>query len=226
MRALALLLALAVAPSDGLRLRREPGRLERMGGRAISGATVAAAQTFTFGFAPADGTGMGTVCACNNVTSSDGTALTLSRSTVATCAPGSWWTGIDPSVAPLVSCGVNKPVIEPGQSGTGQLRLLAEASGVNYATNCTNMVGSGWGKNNSVGSDCVVSGPDAGMDPFGGNRATRVTCPLTTAGTYAQVYNLNTTPGSPAAESIFVRTPPGVAAQTFHLSVADGVSTY
>lgn len=159
---------------------------------------------YLFSFAPVSGIGLGGACDCADVISEDGMHGNFTRSTIATCTKHSWWSGIQPG--DLLSCPVDKPVIEPGGDGTGPLRYLAEKQLYNYVIYSENFNVGNWGKNNNGPGDCTVSPPDAGLDPFGGSGATRIMCPATAAGEFAQVYDFDGTTGQPSSGSIYVRS--------------------
>jgi hypothetical protein len=132
MRALILLALVSLTASAQ---QRDPrGRFERVNRRCDQGRSNRGldcnALAF-FEFAPSNGAGMGTACACTAVTGAKGETMTYARAGNATCNPaGMATTGI--TNASLVECGANLPRIEP--SG-GVLGIRAtEAARTNVLT--------------------------------------------------------------------------------------------
>ncbi len=223
----ALSLTLLCAATCGADSRVVRVRDPRFGGRTISqpaaGVQLNPFPPFEFAFAPADGTGLSAGCACTNVTAADGTPLTVSRASVANCTKRSWWSGIMPG--DVVECPADKPIIEPGGDGGGQLRLLVERSGTNYILDPLDFTTGNWIIQGGGGSDpCTVSPPDAGLAPNGQNQATRLICPATEIGQYARVLQFAAVPAANASSSLYVRSYGG--ATTVPLVCADNVAGF
>lgn len=117
--AAAVLTALAVATMAVGRF----GRInERCGGGRSSRGLLCSAYAY-FEFAPADGAGMGSACACTDVTGAKGEVITINRGSSAMCsAQGFATTGIRDG--DLVLCGSATPRVMPDPSGV--LGVLSE----------------------------------------------------------------------------------------------------
>lgn len=216
----AIALVASVAFAERCRDRRNM-RLDRTVPCGAVASTSDAGTPFLVEFAPADGGGMGAACDCADITTSDGVAAVFTRNTVGYCTKGSWWTGI--ANGDVVECPVNKPVIEPGNAGTGQLRYLSELAGSNYVKDSEDFTAGSWASLNLGAAACTVSNPDAGISPRGDNTATRIRCPATTAGQYTFIYQADAVSGAPASGSIYVRS--YAAANTAHYAVNDNIAT-
>lgn len=128
MRRVAFVVALLVAAAGDA--KRGDGRFDRFNSRCIGGRTDRGLPCDSFAFlefAPTNGAGMGSACACAAVTGAKGEAVTFTRTGSATCSRlGLATTGI--ANGDLVSCGGNLPRVEP--SG-GVLGLRVETSRTN-----------------------------------------------------------------------------------------------
>lgn len=113
----------------------------RLGGRdAPGGGTTTitivpdGGQYADFEFAPADGTGMGTECACANITDVHGNALTVTQAGTAYCTKGDTLHPASAAGGSMVLCAANKPRVMMGADGSDTtLGILVEDSSANFA---------------------------------------------------------------------------------------------
>lgn len=166
----------------------------------------------SFEFAPVNGAGMGTACACTIPTGSKHETLTFPpRSSNATCLKT---IGTAPQLianGDLVTCPANRPRVMPGTSGTAVLALLIEDIGVNvalYSEQIDNLAA--WAPANSGVAAPVVTA-NAAQGPCGAASATcglaeRVQIPATTvAGGQYSFWYQSTATVNPASGQIFFR---------------------
>jgi hypothetical protein len=140
---LALVLALTQTPQH--RLERQPN-LPR-------------ASKPLFEFAPTNGAGVGTACACTAVTGAKGEAATFARASSGTCLKGST-TAI--ANGDLVTCSSGQPRVMYGNDGTGALGLLLEEGIRNNALRGRELCNAAW---SDVGTPSCVA--DQATGPYG-----------------------------------------------------------
>ncbi len=156
-----MLLALSLLLLAQKEMRLEPNKHEhgresrRMGGRSAS-----VQQYALFEFAPPSGAGLGTACACQDVTGAKGEVLTYTRTGASACTKGNVLTGI--ADGDLVVCAADKPHIMPGGDGTGPLGLLIEGARVNRLLRSAELCNAAWA---DVGTPVCDS--DALIGPLG-----------------------------------------------------------
>lgn len=161
-----------------------------------------------FEFAPANGAGMGTACACTAVTGRDGEAVVFSRSSPGTCLKT---VGIAPQLiatGDLVTCAANQPRVMAGTDGTSVLGQLIEGAGANVAWYSEQIDNPVWSPANAgVAAPIVtanaVNGP-CGAPSSTCGMAERVQIPATTSGQYSFVYQ-STAIVNPASGFILAR---------------------
>lgn len=129
-----LVLAQAVSPAPRPRVFRTDGpeRLSRLGSDDYA----------MFEFAPASGAGMGTACACLPVTGAKGETLTYTRTASTTCTKGNVLTNI--ADGDLVVCPADRPLVMPGNDGTGPLGILMEGARVNRLIQSAELCNVAW----------------------------------------------------------------------------------
>lgn len=196
-----LAVALAAANSfadDELDCGRE--RCARARGRAAAPASAAIPNFAAFEFAPANGTGMGTACACTTPTGVHGEVLTFTRASAATCFKHSQTTGI--ANGDLVTCASGQPRVMPGGDGTGVLGLFNEGTRTNDMLWSNDITNAAWPAEGG-GNDCTKTA-DAAVGPNGSTTADRVQCASTGAGVYQAINQIAVT-HNPASVSTFLR---------------------
>lgn len=151
-RAAAIVLVLAsLAAEAGPRFKRFCGRTrDGVTKRGLDCANYAA-----FELGPLDGAGMGSACACANVTSAQGGALTVTRASSAWCSKQGTWqsTGIIPG--DLVSCGNNLPRVEA--DGSGFLGLQFEYSATNLLLRSEEIDNGAWANTATVTANAATA---------------------------------------------------------------------
>lgn len=170
MRALALLTLLASAAlADGnrhVRFQRFCGRSEQ--GRSDRGFDCLNVSPVFDEFAPPDGGGMGTVCACMPVTTASGRPVTFTRTTNATCTRGGYAlrnTGIFPG--DLVYCAPNMPRIET--TADGGLGIEMESTRTNNARFSSEFEnGTRWALRQTGAPGLPLVTPDVALAPDNG----------------------------------------------------------
>jgi hypothetical protein len=102
-------------------------------------------QYADFEFAPADGTGMGTECACANVTDVHGNALTLTQAGSLYCTKNDPLHPASALGGDMVLCAPNKPRIMRGGTGSDStLGILMEDSSTNFALRSEQFENAAW----------------------------------------------------------------------------------
>lgn len=186
--------------SDLTRFNRAP----RLGSRAWSmlNQLTSLPPAFASNFAPLSGAGMGTVCACQNITTAEGAPLTVTRASTGYCTRGNTKQNIQPG--DLVLCGNDKPRVMPNGDGTGPLKYLSERQGINTMMSSEAFASGDWAPATAGAAAAIVSNPDAGLAPNGSNSATRIIFDAT-SGTGASGRYQNPSCGNPGTFTIYVR---------------------
>lgn len=189
MKAVALVLLVALTAEAG------DGRFERFCSRSALGRThrglpceSAAPALPMFEFAPANSAGMGTACACANITGSQGEVVSTTRTGDAVCSKrGLSLTGYTPG--DLVICGANLPRVEPDDAGV--LGLRKEYTPQNELAYSNNFNNAAWSTSTASAADSGVLTPlnrANGYTVYDSNAGARAYLrqfrPLTTNGTY------------------------------------------
>lgn len=155
-----------------------------------------------FEFAPANGAGMGTACACAAITGAKGEAVTFTRTGDATCSrQGLATTGI--ANGDLVTCSANLPRVE---SSGGVLGLRVEGARTNSTVRSQQIDNAAWtlGQTGVPGVPTVTA--DQATAPDGTLTADRVQIPATIAGQNSFAGQTGGCPVSTTAvSSLFVR---------------------
>lgn len=124
--------------------------------RAAKAGVPPRALPYLFEFAPADGTGMGVVCACTAPKDASlANSLSTSRTATGTCLKGSVTSGI--AVGDLVTCATNTPRVMPGGDGTGPLGLLVEDNATNLALRSEEFDNAAWTSTATVTANTALS---------------------------------------------------------------------
>ena len=148
--------------------------------------------------------GLGAACACADITTNDGGAITYTRSGTAYCSTLGTWktTGIANGGVP--ACAANKPRVEPGYDGG--ISLLVEPPVANTTTFPTNLAGADWSTQGVVVAAPTVTA-NATTDPFGNVAATRLDLAATSSSAQGSlVYNLTGCPGGAhQTQSLYVK---------------------
>lgn len=154
-----------------------------------------------FEFAPASGAGMGSACACANVTGAKGEVLTFARAGSATCSrQGLATTGI--ANGDLVTCSSNLPRAE--LSG-GVVGLRVESSRSNLILRSEQVNDAVWVKEQDSAPRTPTVTADQGVAPDGTSTADRVQFPATSGVEYSDYYQSVTAAGSNWTCSVYVR---------------------
>lgn len=156
-----------------------------------------------FEFAPSDGAGMGTECACAAVTGAGGEALTSTRASSGTCTKGTNGlrvTGI--ADGDLVTCSTNQPRVM--RDADGVLAYLAESTRTNTVLQSEEFGDAVWTTSTAAGA--VTRTANAATSPGGVLTADRMqyaACP--TIGQYSSVLQTVSSLGASSQWSVFVR---------------------
>ncbi len=139
-------------------------------------------------FAPANGAGMGTACACSTVTGAKGETVTFARTGAATCTKtatgGLATSGI--ADGDLVTCSTNQPRVEYDSAGT--LGLLVESARANIIPRSEEFNNAVWASLNNTGA--AGASPDTAVSPDGATTADRLTTGVCgSAGFYSFIYS-------------------------------------
>lgn len=197
-------------PGHTDRTRNRTERYYRVGGyNPIPG--------YLFEFAPTNGAGMGSVCACTVPTGSKGEIVTFSRSSSAYCTKGPEWSGI--ANGDLVLCSNDQPLIMPGGDGTGPLGILSEDVGTNLVLRSQEFDNATWADFTAgAGSAATKGAANSDTAPDGTATAERVTFNATGA---ADSSGLSQTVFSATAEtgSIYARGNATTASGTFDVCI-------
>lgn len=182
-----------LAVLSGFRLGGDE-RVDRAGGR--SGVVRVPAPFLEF--APADGTGMGSSCACAAVTTKDGTAVTFTRASTGTCMTG----GENSLIAnsSMVTCAVDAPRVMPGGDGAGSKGLLSETAATNTTIRSEEFNNAAWSGSSAGGPAAPTVGANAAVAPDGTTTAERLQIPATGVGQYSAMLQVPAT-GACAASS-------------------------
>lgn len=154
-----------------------------------------------FEFAPGDGTGMGTACACTTPTGVHGEVLTFTRASSGTCFKHSQTTGI--ANGDLVTCSSGQPRVMSG--GVGVLGLMNEGSRTNTTPQSEAFDNAAWSKAGSGAAAPTVTA-NAAAGPDNNTTADRVQFPATTAGQFSDLLSPGgCTASASNAESVFIK---------------------
>ncbi|MFT3866836.1 MAG: hypothetical protein QM729_21445 [Solirubrobacterales bacterium] len=118
-----------------------------------------AANFASFEFAPANGTGMGSECACTTPTGAKGETMTFTRASAATCTKGTnglRTTGI--ANGDLVQCTTNQPRVE--RDANGVLGLLVESSRTNVLLRSEELDNAAWTASGATVTANTQTAPD------------------------------------------------------------------
>lgn len=130
-----------------------------------------------FEFAPENGAGMGSACACTTPTGAKGEALTFTRTGDATCSrSGLATTGI--ANGDLVTCAANLPRVEP--SG-GVLGVRVEGARTNETLRSQEIDNAAWANQNIVAAAPTLNGTCADSPIASGSAPEDYTFPATGA---------------------------------------------
>lgn len=130
MRALLVLALLLAGPHD-----RHTRESRRLGERATVGVSYTPAA---FEFAPANGTGMGSACACAAVTGYRGEPMTFTRASVAEC--------ISNDGQSITQCAINQPRVSSGDVTSSVLGLWVENIRQNLVLRSRDLSNAAWTK--------------------------------------------------------------------------------
>lgn len=186
MRGLLFITAILAANPEPSRIDRE-FRVERGYGRA-------GVKAYAFlEFAPDNGAGMGTACACTTPTGAKGEAMTFARTSSATCTKtatgGLATTGI--ADGDLVTCSSGQPRVE--YDSEGYLGLLVESSRQNIIPRSEEFDNAAWVSTNNATTAAAASA-DHAASPDGNSTADRLTTGVcSSVGLYSFLYNQTTT---------------------------------
>lgn len=118
-----------------------------------------------FEFAPLDGAGMGTACACAAVTGAQGEVLSFARASTGSCLK---WSATSAANGDMVLCGADLPRATPGGDGSGPLGLLVESSRTNVVPRSQEIDDGAFGDFTANGAAApVLNGSDATAAPDG-----------------------------------------------------------
>lgn len=168
--------------------------------RALGG-SAAGPSYAEFEFAPADGAGMGTVCACAAVTGAKGETLTFTRASSGTCLKGATTAGI--ANGDMVACTSNQPRVMSG--GAGPLGLLVEESRTNTFLRSNEFDNPAWTKLGQGGAATPTVTADQAVCPDGTTTADEVAFGATTAVQRSVLYQVSTFSGA-GSTSVFVKS--------------------
>lgn len=137
-----MLLALILAAGSAQPLALPRGCRDRscVRGRSIVAAGSAVVPP-AFEFAPVNGAGMGTVCACTTPTGSKGEAMTFDGGSTY-CTKHNEFTGIQPG--DMVLCAADQPRVMPGGDGSGGLGIQAWDTRINYLVRSQEFENAAW----------------------------------------------------------------------------------
>lgn len=158
----------------------------------------------SFEFAPTNGAGMGTACACTTPTGSRGESLTFARASSATCLTT---VGAAPQAianGDMVTCSTNQPRVMAGADGTSVLGLLVEDARTNSALRSQQIDNAAWTKTQAVVAAPTVTA-DSAVAPDGTMTADRVQIPATLSAASAYSIILQAASLSPDSVSLFVK---------------------
>ncbi len=145
--------------------------------RTDRGQTNAGTARPFFEFAPADGAGMGSACACTTPTGAKGEALTFTRASTGYCTKGNETSGI--VNGDLVECSTNQPRIEPGGDGTGGLGIASWKTQTNSFLRSQQFDNAAWSTVGANGAAAPTVTADYAISPDGTQNAERVQFPST-----------------------------------------------
>lgn len=170
-------------------------------GRSSRGFPCGGQSLATYEIAPANGAGMGTACAGTTPTSAQGTPLTFSRASNATCLRSGTTTGI--ANGDLVKLTTGQPRVMPGGDGSGGLGILIEGPRTNDALRSEEFENVVWLDSVSV-SAAPTRTANFAVSPDGAANADRLQFPAATAtGNYSSVFQSHT--GVVRSGSVFVK---------------------
>ncbi len=153
-----------------------------------------------FQFAPANGAGMGAVCAGTTPTGSGGETMTFSRASARACMTGGETTGIANGSVVMLTSG--QPVVQPGGDGTGALGLSLWGARTNTVLRNQEYDNPVW---NGFGDFIPTVTANAGTAPTGAAVADRVQFAATSAGQRTLLYQASTCPVGLDSMSCFFR---------------------
>ncbi len=165
-----------------------------------------------FEFAPPEGTGMGSACACAAVTGAKGETMTFTRASVGACTKGNETANI--ANGDVVFCGSGLPRVMPGGDGSGGLGISIWEARTNTAIRSQEFENAIWTKIAS-GVVAPVVTANAATAPDGTLTADQVDLPLTN-GASGQFSLLNQAAGCPAS---------GKVSAGFYAKMASGTGT-
>lgn len=172
-----------------------------------------------FEFAPLNGAGMGSACACAAITSNRGDAVTLSRSSAAMCTIGNESTGIDNG--DVVSCPSNTPRVMQGGDGSGALGLKVEPQRTQQLCTTNDFTGACWTPENVVTPAPTITNNFA-TSPLGTTTAGRVQLPATSASEDSGLRQDVTGLSGTGSASIYFRVNSGTCASGVDFCTFDG----
>jgi len=159
-----------------------------------------------FEFAPTSGAGMGSACACANITGAKGEALTFTRTGSATCSrQGLATTGI--ANGDLVACSTDQPRVE---SSGGVLGLRVEGARTNETLRSQQIENAVWAIT-AAGVAAPAITADFAVAPDGTTTADRVQIPACPNAGY-DASGVNQTSGaiaSPSSSSVYLKANSG-----------------
>lgn len=140
-----------------------------------------------FEFAPSDGAGMTTACACSAITGAKGETITFARSSPGTCLKGNTLTGI--ANGDLVTCSTDQPRVRPeGLDGTGPMGLIIEDIETNILQWSESLDNAAWLSFAAGAPGTVTVTADQAVSPDGTTTADRLQLPSTSAAQSAARY--------------------------------------
>lgn len=165
-----------------------------------SPSTMQVASYAAFEFAPSNGMGLGTACACNPIAGARGETITLTRASAATCSSlGLATIGI--TTTSMIICDGGVPRVEPGLDGV--LGLRVERASTNVLLRSEEINNAAW---TSAGTGVAVPTvtADQAVTPWGTLTAERMVFPATASGQESIKYQAGTV-GQPVACFAYVR---------------------
>lgn len=209
--------ALAGAPLVGTPRYTTRDCARTPGGRSTRGTPCGASLAF-FEFAPANGAGMGTACACAAVTGAKGETSSVSRAGSAYCTKeGFNTTGL--TNTSMVNCGSNVLRVETNPSG--DLAALFELGATNSVLQSEDFTNAAWTKN-GIGAAAPVVTADQAVTPWGTTTAERVQFAATVATQTSSIFQISCPTGATTA-SFYIKGN-GSSGSTF-VFMDQGVST-
>ncbi|MCX6951338.1 MAG: hypothetical protein NTV51_04020 [Verrucomicrobia bacterium] len=201
MKTLAVVLALlcGVASAECRQDRRDR-RINRL--RDDCGSSGIPDDPGQFVFAPTNGGGMGTACACTTPTGSRGETMTFSRASTGSCMKGNETSCI--ANGDLVVCTSGQPRVMPGGDGTGVLGLGVWAARTNTLLRSDAFENAAWLTVN-VGIAAPTVTANHAVGPDGTTTADRLQIAAAGAGTASYIYQSACPTGAARAQSIYVR---------------------